>query len=96
MKDFFNENTETQSNTQDIKGLRIVFNNEVFTVLERKNELNKKPKYYLYDLKDKVFLSSLYPSGETNTYLFDIKGDGRYLVRFYSQGSQGYEIEKLE
>ena len=93
IKNFFNENTETQSNTQEIKGQRVIFNGEVFTVLKRKNELDKKPPYYLLDLEHKTFLSSLYSTGESNTYLFDVKNKGKYLLRFYSQG---YEIEEIK
>lgn len=97
VKSFYNESSETQSNsTQEIKGLRVVFNGEVFTVLKRKNELDKKPPYYLLNLESKTFLSSLYPLGESNTYLFDVKNDGKYLIRFHTEGSQGYEIEELK
>jgi hypothetical protein len=94
IKSFFSENTETQSNNNiEIKGQRVIFNGEVFTVLKRKNELDKKPPYYLLDTEHKTFLSSLYSTGESNTYLFDVKGDGKYLLRFYSQG---YEIEEIK
>lgn len=94
IKSFFSENTETQSNnTLEIKGQRVIFNGDVYTVLKRKNELDKKPPYYLLDLEHKAFLSSLYCTGESNTYLFDVKNDGQYLLRFYSQG---YEIEEIK
>jgi hypothetical protein len=94
IKSFFSENTETQSNnTLEIKAQRVIFNGEVFTVLKRKNELDKKPPYYLLDLEHKTFLSSLYSTGESNTYLFDVKNKGKYLLRFYSQG---YEIEEVK
>jgi len=45
-------------------------------------------------LQSKSFLSSLYPSGETNTYIFDTKEGQKYLLRFYANGN--YEIEKID
>jgi cytoplasmic iron level regulating protein YaaA (DUF328/UPF0246 family) len=79
----------------DIKGRKIIFNGVVYTVLKRKNEIDRKPLYYLFDLENKVYLSSLYGTGEANTYLFDVKGEGKYLLRF-SDDLQGYEIERIE
>jgi hypothetical protein len=79
----------------EIKGRKIVFNGVVYTVLKRKNEIDRKPLYYLYDLDNKVYLSSLYNTGEANTYLFDVRGDGKYLLRF-TDDLQGYEIERID
>lgn len=77
----------------DIKNRKVCFKGKIYTVLERKNELEKKPSYYLLNLEDKIYLSSLYPVGESNTYLFDDKDEGKYyLLRFYPNG---YEIEEL-
>ena len=86
--------TKTYSNNSEIKGKKILFNKAVYTILERKNELDKKPPFYLFDLQSKSFLSSLYPSGETNTYIFDTKEGQKYLLRFYANGN--YEIEKID
>jgi hypothetical protein len=77
----------------DIEGRRILFNGSVYTVLRRKREVNKKPPYYLLDLDHKLYLSSLYPTGQANTYAFDVRGDGHYIVRFTSNG---YEIERIK
>ena len=93
MKNFFNSDTETKSVSSEIKGLRITFYNEPLVVLERKKDLNKKPKYYLFDLAKKTYVSSLYFTGEPDTYLFDVKGDGHYLLRVYSKD---YEIEEIK
>jgi hypothetical protein len=79
--------------SSDIENRKIVFNGSVYTVLRRKNELDKKPPYYLLDLEKKLFLSSLYPTGESNTYIFDVRGDGHYILRFTSNG---YEIERIK
>ena len=96
MKNFFKSDTETKSVSSEIKGLRIIFDNEPLIILERKNELDKKPKYYLLDLENKAYISSLYPTGESNTYLFDVKGDGHYLLRFLGSDTRTYEIEKIK
>ncbi|MGC9142259.1 MAG: hypothetical protein ACP5IN_07955 [Caldimicrobium sp.] len=89
----YSSGSETLSNSE-IEGRKIVFNGSVFTVLKRKNELDKKPPYYLLDLEHKVFLSSLYPTGESNTYIFDVKGeDVNYILRFTPNG---YEIEEIK
>ncbi len=79
--------------SSEIEGRKIVFNGSVYTVLKRKNELDKKPPYYLLDLNNKLYLSSLYPAGESNAYIFDVRGDGHYILRFYPNG---YEIERIK
>jgi hypothetical protein len=89
----YSSGSETQTNNSEIKGRKIVFKGIVFTILKRKNELDKKPPYYLLDLEHKVFLSSLYPTGESNTYIFDVRGDGHYILRFTPNG---YEIEEIK
>ena len=86
------ESSDSEGNLE-IKNRKIVFSGSVYTVLRRKNELDKKPPYYLLDLEKKLFLSSLYPTGESNTYIFDVRGDGHYILRFTSDG---YEIERIK
>jgi len=95
-------NTETTTNNnqgKDIKGFKVVFNGKVWTVLKRKNDLGKKPAYYLYDTRNKTYLSSLYHTGETNTFIFDVKETKeQYLIRFFNNegNNEGYEIEPLK
>ena len=96
MKSFFNSDTETKSVSSEIKGLRIIFYNEPLVVLERKKDLNKKPKYYLFDLAKRTYVSSLYFTGEPDTYLFDVKGDGHYLLRILDSDTRTYEIEEIK
>jgi len=79
-------------NNIEIKGKRIVINGETYIVLKRKNELDTKPPYYLFNTNKKEYLSSLYETNEKNTYLFDIRNDGEYIIRFYQEG---YEIEEI-
>lgn len=82
-----------------IEGLNIVFNGEVFRVLKRKKEINKKPIYFLFNIEKKIYLSSLYPLGEEGAYLFDVKGQGdKYLLRFKFKGGEvvSYEIKKFD
>ena len=86
------ESSDSEGNLE-IKNRKIVFSGSVYTVLRRKNELDKKPPYYLLDLEKKLFLSSLYPTGESNTYIFDVRGDGHYIIRFTPNG---YEIERIK
>ncbi len=98
-KSFFNEDTSSHKNDGlELKGLVFIFGGNRQVVLKRKNELDKKPQYYVFDLTTKKYLSSLYPTGEPNTYLFDIKGDGSYLIRFFKTEDNGitYKIESLE
>lgn len=78
------------------KGLKIVFNQSVATVLERKKGLERKTKFYLFDTHTKTYISNLYliskveNSGSlTETYYFDYK-DKKYLLKFNSDGT--YEI----
>lgn len=42
------------------KGLKVWFDGKVLSVLERKREIEKKPKFFLFDVKDKAYISSLY------------------------------------
>lgn len=85
---------KSEVEVKDIAGLKVLFDNNVYEVLKRKNELNKKPPYYLFDIEKKVFLSSLYYTGKKNTYLFDVRDTGkRYLIQFRDDG---YDIEEIE
>ena len=77
----------------EIKGFRVIFEDRVFTVCERKNNTVEKPRYYLYDTVNKYYLSSLYPTSEPNRYFFDVRGDGKFLITFYPDST--YKIEEL-
>jgi hypothetical protein len=85
-----------ESKTFEPKGLKITFQGETFAVLERKKQ-DLKPKFYLFNIEKKFYLSSLYPTGEENTYYFDVKDDGKYLLRLIIEDDtyKGYEIEEL-
>lgn len=83
-------NTETKS--YEIDGRRILFDGVVCVIRKRKNGLDKKPPYYLYNIADKEYISSLYSVG-ANTYIFDVKGKDKYLIKF--NGSNSYEIEPI-
>jgi hypothetical protein len=81
-----------------LKGFRVSFANAVYTVLMRKNEIESKPVLYLFDTQHKHFLSSLYPTGEEFTFIFDVKNTGeQFLLRFTVNNGMptGYEIEKI-
>jgi hypothetical protein len=89
---------DNQNKTFEPKGLKITFQGETFTTLERKKQQDSKPKFYLFNIEKKFYLSSLYPTGEKNTYYFDVKDDGKYLLRLIIDDSgtyKGYEIEEL-
>jgi hypothetical protein len=86
----YSSDSETQTK---IENRKIVFNGSVYTVLRRKKGLDKKPPYYLLDLDKKLYLSSLYPTGQANTYVFDVRGGDHYIIRFTPGG---YEIERIK
>lgn len=73
-------------------GREITFRGRKYKVLERKKRRGKKPPYYLFDVKDKQYLSSLYTTQQPNTYLFDVQGKERFLLTFTDKG---YQIEAL-
>jgi hypothetical protein len=79
--------------TLDLYGYKFIFENQTFTILKRKKNLEKKPTYYCLNLDTKYYLSSLYPSSKPNTYFFDVKDDGEYLITFYPDKT--YKIEEL-
>ena len=90
-----------------LRGFKVFFQNRVYTVLERKNGLETKPRFFLFDLESKRFLSSLYPTGEQGAFIFDVKETGEsYLIRFSFSGANtetesiekviGYEIEPID
>ena len=81
------------------KGLRVFFDGLLVMVLERKNGLDKKPKFYLLDTKTKNYISSLYfvsrleNSGSiTETYSFDYE-NVEYLLNYNSDGT--YKVVKV-
>lgn len=90
------KNNNLENKTFEPKGLKISFQGITYTILKRKKQ-DFKPQFYLLDLENKTYLSSLYPSREPNTYLFDVKDDGKYLLRLIVEGEtyKGYEIEEL-
>jgi uncharacterized GH25 family protein len=93
----FKKNNQ-EKKTFEPKGLKITFQGETFVTLERKKQQDLKPKYYLFNIEKKFYLSSLYPTGEENTYYFDVKDDGKYLLRLKIDDLgtyRGYEIEEL-
>ena len=53
-------------------------------VLTRKKEALNKPKFYLFDVNKKAFITSLYPTKKENIYTIDLKAYGKnefYLVK---------------
>ncbi|HON83362.1 MAG TPA: hypothetical protein PLI22_04415 [Caldisericia bacterium] len=72
---------------------KIIFRGLTFSILERKHLKDNKPKYYLFNIENKYYLSSLYETGENNTYYFDVRDDGKYLLKFNEDGT--YKIEEL-
>lgn len=83
----------TKTEIIELNGLRIFVNGVVCVVRKRKNELDKKPPYYLYNIANKEYISSLYSTPEANTYIFDVRGKGQYLIKF--NGSNSYEIKPI-
>lgn len=89
----FLQDEETRLETRlEILGRKIHFKGQVFTICQRKKNLGKLPKYYLFDLGNKSYISSLYPTEIDNEYIFDIRYDGQYLIRFTPDD---YEIEEI-
>ncbi len=80
----------------DIKGTVFNFDGNKQVILKRKKGLDKKPLYYVFNLTSKKYLSSLYPTGEPNAYLFDIRGSyNSYMIKFFNEGGNiTYKIEK--
>lgn len=72
-----------------VKGMKIKFKDDEFTVLERKYQKGKC-KFYLFDVKKKVYLSSLYP--DDGGYLFD---DREYWYRLTIEENGSYRIERI-
>ncbi len=75
------------------KGVRLFFNGSLVAVLERKQGLEKKTRFYLYDTVSKQYISGLYfisrveNSGSmSEVYAFDYKGF-KYLLEYGSDGS---------
>ena len=54
-------------------------NNEKLVVRERKKELERKPKYYLFNLTKKRYVSSLYHLAD-NKYKYDYQGKEYILI----------------
>jgi hypothetical protein len=82
------------------KGLKVFFDGLLVMVLERKNGLDKKPKFYLLDTQTKTYISSLYfisrleNSGIiTEVYAFDYE-NVKYLLNYSSDGT--YKVVKVE
>lgn len=63
------------------KGDKVIFQGKEYIVLERKSPKCGKGKFYLYDIKSRKYLSSLYPDGEG--YIFD---DGEFYYRLEKVG----------
>jgi len=89
--------TETTTNNNqdiDITGWKVNFRNETFTVCKRNNI---KRKYFLFDTKKKVYLSSLFKvKGKTNVYHFDVRDTKEeFLIKFVNGSSRNYEIKPL-
>lgn len=78
----------------EIKGWQVKVEGKTYTVLKRRYLANK-PEYYLYDIAGRSYLSSLYETGESNTYHLDKRGSKEYLLRFFNNGSKTYEIEEV-
>lgn len=98
----FEGKSESWSNTNlHLKGVRVLYNNHPVIVLQRKkpDELAKKPPFYLFDLENKSFISSLYPAGEAGSFIFDDKETRKhYLIRFsFNESGKviGSEIEEI-
>ena len=81
---------------RSLKGLKVVFQGILCMVLERKKELEIKPKYFLFGVVNKVYISSLYPLPEKEAFLFDYQGK-QYILRFFfeNEGTYQYEIEEI-
>lgn len=81
----------------NIRGLKVLFKSRTYTVLTRKKTTSKKPEFFLFDLENKVFLSSLYWAG-TDTYIFDDRLH-KYQIEFYKEPeseSVSYSISKID
>lgn len=61
--------------TYTLEGNKFYVDGKRLTVLERKKETQRKPKYYLACITRNGFeyISSLYPSGANGKYNFDYK-----------------------
>jgi len=65
-----------------IKKLRIKYKGNVYKVLEGAS--GEKYRYYLFDEKNKKFLSYLVPvKDERDTYTFKIEGEGVFLLKIH-------------
>jgi len=54
-----------------LEGNRFYIDGKKFAVLERKKEVEKKPRNYLATLSPFQYISSLFPTGEEESYTFD-------------------------
>jgi len=58
-----------------IKGLKLKLEGSQVYIAERKKP-GKKPKYYLWDLDKKCYVSSLFPTDKIGIYFFDTRDTG--------------------
>jgi len=58
------------------KGLRFNWKGKEIFVNERKHPAGKT-KYFLWNLTDKCYLSSLFPTEKTNIFYFDTRDSGK-------------------
>jgi hypothetical protein len=66
---------------------QIEFKGNTYMILQRKNFTKRKPQFYLFDIKNKKYFSSLYPISD-NLFWFDDR-QKRYFIRF---SNDKYEI----
>ena len=77
-----------------MKGKKIAFDSQKCIVLERKiKKGSSKPKYYLFNLDTKTYISSLFPTDKESVFYFDYMGNGYHvesnkmtLSQVHSQG----------
>ena len=76
-----------------LEGNKFYINGKKFAVLERKKDLEKKPKFYLAHISPNNFqyISSLFPAGSKGKYNFDyqqelfelelLEGEGKAVLK---------------
>jgi len=69
----------------------IEFKGNTYRILQRKKAVGRKSLHYLFDIKRKRYLSSLYPvEGDGRAFWFDDR-EKKYILRVFEKG---YKIEE--